>query len=145
VSERPTPRSERTLILAPLGRDALIAKEILREAGTHAEICVDIGELTDEIERGAEAAVVTEEAVDDVDARSLIRWVAAQPTWSDFPFIVLTKHGGGLERNPTAAMLMEKLGNVSFLERPFHPTTACQRGADRVARAAPAVRMPPTE
>lgn len=46
-----------------------------------------------------------------------------QPPWSDFPFIVLTEHGGGLERNPAAAKLTETLGNVSFLERPFHPTT----------------------
>ncbi len=36
---------------------------------------------------------------------------------------MLTKHGGGLERNPTAARLTRQLGNVSFLERPFHPTT----------------------
>jgi signal transduction histidine kinase len=46
-----------------------------------------------------------------------------QPTWSDFPFILLTEHGGGLERNPAAARLTEILGNVIFLERPFHPTT----------------------
>jgi C4-dicarboxylate-specific signal transduction histidine kinase len=50
-------------------------------------------------------------------------WVASQPTWSDFPFILLTEHGGGLERNPAAARLTEILGNVIFLERPFHPTT----------------------
>jgi hypothetical protein len=49
--------------------------------------------------------------------------VLEQPVWSDFPFIVLTRHGGGVERNPTAAHLVRVLGNVSFLERPFHPTT----------------------
>jgi signal transduction histidine kinase len=31
--------------------------------------------------------------------------------------------GGGLERNPAAAQLTGKLGNVTFLERPFHSTT----------------------
>jgi len=36
---------------------------------------------------------------------------------------VLTEHGGGIERNPAAANLMQILGNVTFLERPFHPTT----------------------
>ena len=36
---------------------------------------------------------------------------------------MLTEHGGGLERNPAAAKLTATLGNVSFLERPFHPTT----------------------
>ncbi|MBR0733220.1 response regulator [Bradyrhizobium japonicum] len=55
--------------------------------------------------------------------RLLSNWVNQQPAWSDFPFIVLTGHGGGLERNPQAARLTEALGSVSFLERPFHPTT----------------------
>jgi signal transduction histidine kinase len=50
-------------------------------------------------------------------------WVGSQPPWSDFPFILLTRCGGGLERNPLAAREMQTLGNVSFLERPFHPTT----------------------
>ncbi|MBV8508756.1 MAG: response regulator [Xanthobacteraceae bacterium] len=59
----------------------------------------------------------------DLDSREIAAWVSSQPPWSDFPFIVLTEHGGGLERNPAAAQLTETLGNVSFLERPFHPTT----------------------
>jgi signal transduction histidine kinase/ActR/RegA family two-component response regulator len=122
VSDHHVP-SERTLILAPRGRDAVVAKGILREARIHAEICVDLPELLEEIARGADVAVLTEEAVRGADARELAAWVALQPPWSDFPFIVLTEHGGGLERNPAAARLMEMLGNVSFLERPFHPTT----------------------
>jgi C4-dicarboxylate-specific signal transduction histidine kinase len=55
--------------------------------------------------------------------RAIASWVADQPPWSDFPFILLTEHGGGLERNPAAAQLTHFLGNVTFLERPFHPTT----------------------
>ena len=115
--------SECTLILAPRGRDAVVAKGILREAGIQADICVDLAELVEGIRRGADVAVLTEEALRAVDARDLLAWVGSQPAWSDFPFIVLTEHGGGLERNPAATRLMETLGNVSFLERPFHPTT----------------------
>jgi len=59
----------------------------------------------------------------NADLRSLAGWVKSQPPWSDFPFVLLTERGGGLERNPTAARHMEALGNVVFLERPFHPTT----------------------
>ncbi|HEY2137542.1 MAG TPA: ATP-binding protein [Xanthobacteraceae bacterium] len=115
--------SERTLILAPRGRDAVVAKSILRDAALHCEICVDLAELIQEIRRGADVAIMTEEATRAVDMRELVGWVAAQPPWSDFPFILLTEHGGGLERNPAAARLMELLGSVTFLERPFHPTT----------------------
>ena len=39
------------------------------------------------------------------------------------PFVLLTHRGGGLERNPDAGRFLETLGNVTFLERPFHPTT----------------------
>ncbi len=37
--------------------------------------------------------------------------------------MLLTQRGGGLERNPEAGRFLEVLGNVTFLERPFHPTT----------------------
>lgn len=67
--------------------------------------------------------VVTEEALRTSDLRMLSSWIDAQPSWSDLPFIVLTQRGGGPERNPSAARLSNVLGNVSFLERPFHPTT----------------------
>jgi signal transduction histidine kinase/ActR/RegA family two-component response regulator len=123
VSDLPPPHKERTLILAPRGRDAVIAKGILRDARLHSEICLDQLELVQEIGRGADVAIVTEEAVRDGDMRQIVDWVAAQPPWSDFPFVVLTEHGGGLERNPAAARLVDSLGNVTFLERPFHPTT----------------------
>ncbi len=111
------------LILAPRGRDAVVAQGILRDARLYSEICADFPELVEEINRGADAAIITEEATRQGDPRSLANWVAMQPTWSDFPVILLTRHGGGLERNPGAAQLVEALGNVTFLERPFHPTT----------------------
>ncbi len=116
------PHNERILILAPRGRDAVVAKEILRDAKLHADICLDIPELLQQLHKSAEVAVVTEEATRG-DIRQLASWVSAQPPWSDFPFVILTEHGGGLERNPAAARLVNTLGNVSFLERPFHPTT----------------------
>ncbi len=119
----PAGTSERTLILAPRGRDAVVAKMILRDSELQSAICVDMPELIEQIERGADAAIITEEATRNGHMRILADWVASQPPWSDFPFIVLTVHGGGLERNPSAARLTKVLGNVTFLERPFHPTT----------------------
>src|SRR5262249_53088135 len=123
VTASPTASPERTLILAPLGRDALIAKQILDDAELSCEICLDVGRLVRELAGGADVAVITEEACRTETIRDLADWVASQPAWSDFPFILLTEHGGGLERNPAAARLTAILGNVSFLERPFHPTT----------------------
>ncbi len=115
--------AERTLILAPRGRDAVVARGILREAHLQADICTDLSHLAREIARGADVAIVTEEATREPNGRPLAEWIASQPPWSDFPFVVLTGHGGGIERNPTAAELAKSLGNVALLERPFHPTT----------------------
>jgi signal transduction histidine kinase len=113
---------ERALLLAPRGRDAAVACAILQEAQVATLICRDLDDLIAQIERGADLAILTEEALRG-DTRALAAWVADQPPWSDFPFVVLTGHGGGLERNPEAAKITATLGNVSFLERPFHPTT----------------------
>jgi DNA-binding NtrC family response regulator len=115
--------SERVLILAPQGRDASVAADILREGGLVAEICNDLRNLTEEIIAGAGLAVLTNDVIRDVDIRGLVAWLQSQPAWSDFPFILLTERGAGLERNPAASRDTAALGNVVFLERPFHPTT----------------------
>jgi signal transduction histidine kinase len=116
-------RSERALILAPQGRDAQVATAMLDEADIHSTTCLSIPDLVAQLSAGAGFAIVTEEALHRADLRPLAFWLEAQPEWSDFPFILLTSRGGGLERNPAAARFLKALGNVSFLERPFHPTT----------------------
>ena len=115
--------SERALILAPQGRDALVASAMLNEAGLRSAVVTDVGTLVDELGAGAGFAVVTEEALAGAPLHGLSEWIAAQEEWSDFPFVLLTQRGGGLERNPAAARFLEVLGNATFLERPFHPTT----------------------
>ena len=115
--------SERTLILAPAGRDASIAAAILGEANKPTLICETLTELLDGMRTGAGTAVLVEEALRDSDLSALSQWIETQPSWSDFPFLVLTHRGGSVERNPMARRLSVTLGNVGFLERPFHPTT----------------------
>ncbi|WP_425230841.1 ATP-binding protein [Sphingomonas sp.] len=115
--------SEQGLILAPLGRDADVAARMLAEAGMVSRICADLHTLRVELDLGAGFAVVTEEALRQGDISSLSEWLAAQPEWSDFPFVLLTHRGGGIERNPAALSHLRALGNVTFVERPFHPTT----------------------
>jgi PAS domain S-box-containing protein len=118
-----TTLSERALILAPLGRDARIAATILREAGLSAHICGSLPDLIVQLDAGAALVVVTEEALATTDLAPLSAWLNDQQEWSDLPFVLLTTGGGGLERNPSARRFLDVLGNVAFLERPFHPTT----------------------
>jgi len=120
---RPGASSERAVILAPLGRDAAVAAALIKEAGYYANVCADLDALMHEIESGAGLAVIADEAIKTADLRGLVRWLNDQPSWSDFPIVLLTHQGGGPERNPDAARLGQVLGNVTFIERPFHPTT----------------------
>jgi PAS domain S-box-containing protein len=120
---RPGPLSERAIILAPNGRDGQIAALILKEAGFPAEIRADLLAVCEELDMGAGVAIIADEAIRGADLRPLATFLRRQPPWSDFPIILLTQRGGGLEHNPAAARLAELLGNVSFLERPFRPTT----------------------
>ncbi|MBR1188756.1 PAS domain-containing protein [Bradyrhizobium sp. AUGA SZCCT0240] len=120
---KPGASSERAVILAPKGRDAAVASVLIREAGFYANICGDLAALVQEIEGGAGLAVIADEAIKTADLRGLVSWLNGQPSWSDFPIVLLTHQGGGPERNPDAARLGQALGNVTFIERPFHPTT----------------------
>jgi PAS domain S-box-containing protein len=116
-------RSERAIIFAPLGRDSEVAAQILREAGFEATTVSDLSGLFQQIVAGGGLAVIAGEAIQNADLRPLVEFLAQQPPWSDFPIVLLTNRGGGPEKNPLAARLAEVLGNITFLERPFHPTT----------------------
>ena len=123
-SRSPAP-TLRALVLAPRGRDAAARRVAARQAGMPSR------------ESAATLPTLVAALDDDVGVRAADRggdpqrrpatavraWLAAQPAWSDLPFVLVTDHGGGPERNPIAARWLEALGNVSFLERPFHPTT----------------------
>ena len=128
--------SEQAVILAPRGRDAAVAEAVLRDGGFAASSVPDVPTLAATLRRGAGFALVTEDALQSGDLRPLTEFLAEQEEWSDFPFIVLTSRGGGLERNPSAVRLLETLGNVTFLERPFHPTSLIS-----LARAARRARL----
>ena len=105
------------LIVAPSGYDDTIAVTTLAQAGIATRSCSDIGALIAQLP-SASCAVVTEEALLNADRRALADWAEAQPPWSDFPFILLTMRGV-----PPDSRLTDAVGNVSLLERPFHPAT----------------------
>ncbi|WP_443200877.1 ATP-binding protein [Pseudomonas sp. GM102] len=113
--------SERAIILAPLGRDSQIALMMLNEAGVDGVITRDLGALCNELSLGAGLLVIACEALLGADLEPLLSQIEQQPAWSDLPIVLLTHHGGP-EQNP-ASRLGLLLGNVTFLERPFHPVT----------------------
>src|SRR6185437_13421452 len=111
------------VIHTPHGRDAEIAAGLLKEVGISAIKALDLNQFGKSLSNDTWFALLTDETLRSSDMRGIADWIANQPAWSDLPFIVLTQRGGGPERNPAAARLSEMLHNVTFLERPFHPTT----------------------
>jgi signal transduction histidine kinase len=115
--------SLRAIILAPRGRDASIAQSLIKQDGIDSLICDDLPQLVASLDSNTAFVRLTEEAIRYADLKSLASWIAAQPAWSDLSIVVVTDHGGGPERNPIAARWLEALGNLTFIERPFHPMT----------------------
>ncbi|POA46963.1 hybrid sensor histidine kinase/response regulator [Pseudomonas sp. MPR-ANC1] len=115
------PLAERALILAPMGRDSQIALMILNEAGYGGLITPDLATLCAQLEPGAGLLLIAAEALRGPELEALFLHLEQQPAWSDLPIVVLTHHGGQ-EQGPSSR-LSDLLGNVTFLERPFHPAT----------------------
>lgn len=115
--------AQRALILTKIGRDSAVAQSLLREVGVDSVVCRSVDDLVIQLKAGAAMALVAEEAVQSANITKLADWLGDQPSWSDFPIILLSVHGGGPERNPMAQRWAQVLGNVTVIERPFHPTT----------------------
>ena len=108
---------EVVLILATSGRDGDVAQRILGQSGVRSRICSGVAELTRSL-ASASAAIVAVEDLVGPQLSGLLEWVASQPDWSDFPFILLTFQNG-----VTDDRMLSLLGNVAILERPFHAGT----------------------
>src|ERR1700712_1459061 len=80
------------LILAPAGRDGMVAATILAEVQIGSRVCESLAEVVVGLDEAC-CAVVTEEALLASNRQALADWIAQQPPWSDFPFILLTLRG----------------------------------------------------
>jgi len=116
-----SPVSERAIVLAPMGRDGTLALMMLNEAGYSGIIASNLKALCEALEQGAGLLIIAAEALRGIDLEPLLERLHQQPAWSDLPIVLLTHHGGG-EQNGSSH-LSGLLGNVTFLERPFHPVT----------------------
>jgi signal transduction histidine kinase/CheY-like chemotaxis protein len=130
---RQQPNEQRTLVLAPQGRDAETITHVLRLNHIESTVCADVAMLTEELIAGAGAALITDEALESQNLSPLIDWLAAQPAWSDFPFILLTQ-SRSLPRKSLALGALESLSNVVLLERPLNSETL-KRAAASALRA----------
>jgi signal transduction histidine kinase len=111
------------LILVPIGRDAEAAQILLDRDGIDCRVCPTLQTLHSAIGSDTGAVLIADEAFAGADLSSLTKKLAAQPPWSDLPFVVLTRSGAARRRVVAELHLPEALGNVMFLERPLNAVT----------------------
>jgi PAS domain S-box-containing protein len=114
--------AQRILVLAPIGRDAQVMKELVEPEGSICEICRDVPDLRGKLDNEVAGVVLTDEVLAGRDVTSLLSWCEDQPSWSDMPIIVLSKKEAAL-RSTKSARTLDRLGNVVLLERPVNAET----------------------
>ena len=113
---------DRVLIIAPVGRDAQGMAELLVGHGFEAQICGSLAECAAHIQSGAGALMLTEEALELGSLSHLFEALAAQPSWSELPLIILTT-GGESRLARLLELAAQAAGSVTLLERPVGTTT----------------------
>lgn len=117
------PEEARVLVLAPVGRDAPLARDVLAGADICAEPCPDMEALCLALSQGAGALLVAEEALFPAALQHLTAALREQPTWSDVPLVVVL-HAGEITSGRLLTLRgSEPLRNVTYLERPVRVAT----------------------
>ena len=123
LEAEPESTDRRAIILAPTGRDSELIAGLLQRAALPAHPVGSVAELAADIQKGAGAAIVSEEALAGNGIKELLRVVNQQPPWSDFPLILLTVGGQVTAESERLREMRRPLGNVLLLERPIRPET----------------------
>jgi len=113
----------RTVIYTPTGKDGRLIAGLLerQDMGCRVAGCVD--EVCDFIREGAGAAIFSEEAFVGNSIPPLLDALGNQPSWSDFPVILLTVGGRVTVESERLRRIRRPLGNLFLLERPIRPET----------------------
>lgn len=110
---------ERILLLAPTGRDAELLASTLSQSGFSASIYPDMARLSTALDDGAAVAIIAEEALGAAASDQLDATLAAQPSWSDIPIIILLSGWATLASSRALLSRFARHGNLTLLERPL--------------------------
>jgi len=113
----------RILVVAPSGRDAALICRLLEEVGLHCASCGSVESACAQLAAPTGAVIIAEEALTPERVSRLAEIMDHQPSWSDFPLILLTIPGVVSASSLQRGLLRRPLGNVLLLERPIRPET----------------------
>jgi signal transduction histidine kinase/ActR/RegA family two-component response regulator len=115
----PDTLESRVIVLPSTRADGLAMAKVFGANGILFTVCANMAELCSAQRAGAGLLIVCEEAV-LADGPELLRSVAEQPVWSDLPILVLSSSG---RERAALTELLQRLGNVSVVERPIRTST----------------------
>jgi signal transduction histidine kinase len=111
------------LVVAPTGRDGILICALLTKQGIQCTVCPTSEAALERLDETAGALIVAEEVFTPSNIAVWGAKISAQPSWSDFPIIVLTVAGAVDPSSQKKMLFREPLGNVVLLERPIRPET----------------------
>jgi signal transduction histidine kinase len=124
LNDRPlgnTPE-HRILIMAPVGRDARLVCDVLKDAGLAGEAFEDISSLCQALNEGAGSVLLAEEALSLEALTVLSEALARQPFWSDLPIVILSAPADS-RSSARIQQMLDVLGGVTLVERPARVAT----------------------
>ena len=98
-------------------------RALLERLGIPCHVATSVAEACGMIREGAGAAIISEEALAGESMRELLQVLQQQPSWSDFPLILLTVSGRVTVESERLREMRRPLGNLFLLERPIRPET----------------------
>jgi signal transduction histidine kinase len=113
----------RVLVVAPTGRDGLLICNLLSSNGIQCVDCPTTEMARIGMTTGAGAVILTDEVLTQPEIAEWTAQIARQPSWSDFPLIILTLAGQVDRESQRKLLLRQPLGNLVLLERPVRPET----------------------
>ena len=108
---------------APTGRDASLAVGVLEKWSIHALECPDVGSVCEAITTGVAVLLLAEEALTPRTRATVLEALAAQPSWSDVPIVIMTAEGELSRAIADGIEAVAERGNVVLLERPVRVST----------------------
>src|SRR5438034_7860695 len=115
-------KGERVIIIAPVGQDAAVMATLLDAQGFEPQICNGSDEYSRQNTDSAGAVLLTEEALESVQASHCLDVLSAQSPWSELPLIILTS-GDESRRAGLLDLAAAAAGTVTLLERPISTRT----------------------
>lgn len=110
----------RLLIYAPTGKDGRLLAGVLERARMTCHVCKHINETFEEINKDVGALIVADEALTIEFLKRIRPFLENQPSWSDFPFLVLRQTAPD---TPEMRSRYALLGNITLLDRPVSMVT----------------------